>query len=264
MRSGRLIAFAAGLCVLASSRATGGAWTLKRHHWQTFNATTLSMANTSFASNGHGSAPAKFRKYLVQNTIEYGLTDGITLFTTPAYVVASSQTTSSRPINAHGSSLEAGARVLLFAHIGRLSLQSSYKAAGAFDLSNSINHEPARQTELRLLYGTNFKLFGRNGFADVQVAERWISRQRPRETPIDLTAGLWFRPDTMVMAQSFNIVSGGSAALPFTYYRAHKIQLSVVERLSQHWLLQVGGFLSPAGQNSLDEKGLSVVLWTQN
>jgi hypothetical protein len=27
--------------------------------------------------------------------------------------------------------------------------------------------------------------------------------------------------------------------------------------------LQLGAFVSPAGQNALDEKGLSLVLWTQ-
>jgi hypothetical protein len=66
----------------------------------------------------------------------------------------------------------------------------------------------------------------------------------------------------MIMAQSFNVISGGARA-PFTDYRSHKAALSLVQKLSQHWSLQVGGFLSPAGQNALAEKGLSVVLWTQ-
>ena len=32
---------------------------------------------------------------------------------------------------------------------------------------------------------------------------------------------------------------------------------------ASHWSLQIGGFLSPAGQNALAERGLSLVLWTQ-
>jgi hypothetical protein len=257
------LALVAGQIASLSHPAFAGAWTLKKHHWQTFNATTLSMATTIFASHGHAATPTKFHKYLVQNTVEYGLTNGITLFATPDLVTVSSQTGATTPTSARGSSVEAGARVLLFAHVGQLSFQSSYKAAGPFDLSNSVNHDPAQQVELRLLYGTNFKFLGDDGFADIQTGERWISRHRPNETPIDLTAGLWFRRDTMVMAQSFNIVSGGDGQPPFTYYRSHKLELSLVERLSRHWLLQVGGFVSPAGQNALDEKGLSVVLWTQ-
>ena len=66
-----------------------------------------------------------------------------------------------------------------------------------------------------------------------------------------------------VGAEPGSIVSGGGAKPPFGYYRSHKVQLSLVERLSRHWLVQIGGFVSPAGQNALDEKGISVVLWTQ-
>lgn len=257
------IALITGQFLASSCPASAGAWTVRKHHWQVFNATTLSSATAIFASNGRAATPTKFHKYLVQNIVEYGLTNGITLFATPDFVTVSSRTGSLAPIAARGSSVEAGARVLLLAHIGQLSLQSSYKAAGPFDLSNSVNHDPAQQVELRLLYGTNFKLIGKDGFADIQAGERWISRQRPNETPIDLTAGYWFRSNTMVMAQSFNVVSGGDARPPFTYYRSHKVELSLVERLSRHWLLQLGAFVSPAGQNALDEKGLSLVLWTQ-
>ena len=264
MRFAPVIALSACLFMLNESQGVAGAWTLKKHHWQTFNSTTLSMASQSYASNGHASTPTKFQKFLVQNTVEYGLTDNVTLFATPAYVVASVQTGSTPATNARTSSVEAGARFLLFAHIGKLSLQSSYKAAGAFDLSDSVNHDPARQIELRLLYGTNFKALGDDGFVDVQFAQRWINHQRPNETPIDLTAGLWLRQNTMVMVQSFNTISGGDAIAPFTYYRSHKVGLSLVERISRHWSLQLGGFLSPGGQNALDEKGLSLVLWTQD
>ncbi len=84
---------------------------------------------------------------------------------------------------------------------------------------------------------------------------RWIAHPRPNETPIDLTAGLWLTKGTMLMAQSFNIVSAGDARPPYAFYRSHKIELSIVERLSRHWLLQSGVFFSPAGQNALVEKG---------
>lgn len=264
MRFTIVAALSACLFLLTDGQGVAGAWTLKKHHWQTFNSMTLSVASQSYASNGRPSTPTKFQKFLVQNTVEYGLTDNVTLFATPAYVVASAQTGSTPETNARTSSVEAGARVLLFAHIGKLSLQSSYKAAGAFDLSDSVNHDPARQIELRLLYGTNFKVLGDDGFVDVQVAERWINHQRPNETPVDLTAGLWLRQNTMVMAQSFNTISGGDAIAPFTYYRSHKVGVSLVERISRHWSLQLGGYLSPAGQNALDEKGFSLVFWTQD
>jgi cellulose synthase/poly-beta-1,6-N-acetylglucosamine synthase-like glycosyltransferase len=263
LRLGFVLAIVSGLASSMPSEAFAGAWTLKKHHWQTFNATTISVANTRFGSDGRASTPTKFRKLLTQNTVEYGVIDSVTLFATPAYVTASQTSSADKSIKVGGSSFEAGARVLLAAHIGKLSLQTSYKAAGPFDLSDSANRSAARQIELRLLYGTNYKLLGFDGFADAQAAQRWINHGRPDETAIDLTVGLWFRPDSMVMAQSFNIFSGGGAREPFAYFRSHKLQLSLVERLSQHWSVQLGGFLSPAGQNALVEKGLSVVLWTQ-
>jgi hypothetical protein len=145
-----------------------------------------------------------------------------------------------------------------------LSIQGSYKAAGAFDLSVSANRQAGRQIDARLLYGTNFSLFDISGFADFQVGQRWINRPRPNETPIDLTAGLWILPSTLVMAQSFNIVSAGDATAPYSYYRAHKVELSVVEKISKRWSIKVGAFASPTGQNAIVERGVGVALWTQD
>ncbi|HUO90508.1 MAG TPA: hypothetical protein VMU08_15135 [Rhizomicrobium sp.] len=249
------------ICCVAGAHA--GAWTLPRGHWQNFTAATTSQADRSFDSAGRARVPAKFNKLLLQNCYEYGLTNALTLFAIPAYVIADVRTPSSALMHVQNSSVEAGARLALLAHHGRLSMQVSYKTAGAFDLSVSANHDSGRQIEFRLLYGTSFELLGRDGFVDFQVAERWINHPRPNETPVDLTAGLWLRQDTMIMVQSFNIFSGGDAVMPYSYYRTHKLELSVVERLSQHWSLQTSVFYSPAGQNALVERGISVALWTQ-
>lgn len=258
--------FASALLIvwLAGENCFAGAWTLKKHHWQTFNAATLSTARAIFGSHAGATRAVKFRKFLAQNTFEYGLNDKVTLFATPAYVSVSSQTSPGRVTRATGSSLEVGARILLFGRMGKLSLQSSHKAAGPFDLSDSSNQSAARQVEVRLLYGTSFQLSGDDGFFDLQAAQRWINRGRPNEAVVDVTAGLWLRNDTMVMAQSFNVISSGNARPPFAYHRSHKVELSLVERISRHWSLQLGGYLSPAGQNALVERGLSLVLWTQD
>ena len=88
--------FASALLIvsLAGENCFAGAWTLKKHHWQTFNATTLSTARAIFGSHAGAARAVKFRKFLAQNTFEYGLNDKITLFATPAYVSVSSQTSS--------------------------------------------------------------------------------------------------------------------------------------------------------------------------
>jgi hypothetical protein len=259
----RAFAFAVAVA-LSIATAHAAAWTLPRGHWQVFTATTQSSAELSFDSKGRADLPASFNKLLIQNCIEYGLTGYLTLFATPSFVLARVQPAAGAATRVNNSSFEGGARLLLYGGHGDLSLQGSYKTAGAFDLSVSANRASGRQIELRLLYGTSFKLLGRNGFFDIQAAQRWIASPRPNETPIDLTAGLWLNKRWMVMLQSFNIVSAGDAKPPYTYYRSHKLELSLVQKLSRHWALQVGAFYSPAGQNALVERGLQVSLWTQD
>ena len=259
-------AFAASFALLLSlAAAQGGAWTLKRGHWQVFTATTQSNAGMGFDRRGHATVATSFNKLLVQNCIEFGLTDYLTLFATPDYVMAHVRPTALAAAQVRNSSFEGGARLLLDGRHGKLSLQGSYKTAGAFDLSvSAADRASGRQIELRLLYGTSFKLFGRDGFIDLQAGQRWIASPRPNETPVDLTAGLWITPHWMAMVQSFNIVSAGDARPPYTYYRSHKLEVSLVQKLSRHWSLQVGAFVSPAGQNALVERGVQVSLWTQD
>ena len=255
------------LCIGAASMPTSvqaGAWTLQRHHWQVLTVATVTQADALFDGNGRARVPTKFNKELLQNTFEYGLTDRITLFATPAYVVASVQAPATETISAQNTSFEAGTRIGLFRNFGLLSLQGSYKSAGAFDLSVSSNRQPGRQIDVRLLYGRSFKLFDLNGFIDLQAGQRWISQPRPNETPVDLTAGLWLTSRTMLLAQSLNIISAGNGQAPYAYYRSHKVELSVVEKLSEGWSLKLGAFVSPTGQNALDERGISVALWTRN
>ncbi|MBV9903696.1 MAG: hypothetical protein JO346_03850 [Alphaproteobacteria bacterium] len=252
------------LALLLPTSANAGAWALGAGHWQSFSSATTSQAAQSFDASGRPTIPTAYHKMLFQNLFEVGVTNYLTLFATPAYVIADVTTPTVRYIRANNTSIEAGARIALLAFHGHLSIQGSYKAAGSFDFQVSAHRDSGKQEELRLLYGTGFKLYDRDGFFDLQIAQRGIDHPRPNETPIDLTGGLWINSKTMVMAQSFNIISAGDALPPYTFYRTHKLALSVVQKLSRHWSLQVGAFYSPAGQNALVERGVSVSLWTQD
>src|ERR1700710_1954873 len=127
-----LVAFATSI-----AGAQAGAWTLPRGQWQVFTSSTQSQASVFFDDAGRAAIPTVFKKQLFQNTFEYGLTDALTLFATPAYVTAKVQTPTVPLTTANNSSFEAGARWALLAHHGKLSLQTSYKTAGGFDLSVS-------------------------------------------------------------------------------------------------------------------------------
>jgi hypothetical protein len=263
LRLAAILAPMLGVTLMTPTDSDAGAWTLRRHHWQMFSGATVSQASMMFGFDGRATVPTKFSKSLLQNTLEYGLTDWATLFATPAFVIANVQTPAMKAVAVRNSSLEAGARILLFERYGVLSIQGSYKSAGAFDLSVSANRQPGRQIDVRLLYGTNFKLFDMDGFADFQVGQRWIAHPRPNETPVDLTAGVWVTPRTLLLVQSLNIISSGDAIAPYYYYRTHKLELSVVQKVTTRWSLQFGAFASPLGQNALVERGVNVSLWTQ-
>jgi hypothetical protein len=261
MRKRVLATFCASILALPQA-AHAGAWIPDRGHWQIFSSATTTQSVEAFDGKSRLTQPIRFDKLLLQNTMEYGLTRHFALFLTPEYVVARSEAPGAAPVMARDTAIEGGMRIRLTSNIGVLSVQASLKSAGAFDMSDSAGKASARQGEFRILYGTNFKLFGDDGFADIEAGERWINRPRPNETPFDATAGLWLSPNTMLMAQSFNVVSSGDAHAPFTYYRAHKLEFSVVRKVSPHWFVQLGGIFSPAGQNALAEHGVSLALWT--
>ena len=48
---------------------------------------------------------------------------------------------------------------------------------------------------------------------------------------------------------------------PFTYFREHKLELSVVRCINDRWTVQLGAFAAPAGQNSVAERGIALSLW---
>ena len=240
-----------------------GAWTQDRGRVQIFSSLTVSRASKSFDEAGKPTHEVLFYKIFMQNSIEYGLTDAVTLFAAPEYVTVQSAEKGQAITRARDTAVEAGARILLLSRIGMLSIQGSAKTAGAFDMTVSANQDSGRQAELRLLYGRSFKLFGNDGFIDLQAAQRWISRPRPDEIVIDATAGLWLRHGTLAMLQSFNTVSGGGAVAPYVSYRMHKFELSLVQRVTHSWSLQVGGLISPIGQNIVAERGLTVSIWSR-
>lgn len=241
--------------------ARAGAWTQDRHEWFSIMSFDTASAGRGYGATSHPDAPVKFDKLYMKNLVEFGLSRRITLFAISDYVVANTTWADEAAVRARDASFEAGARVQLTQRIGVVSVQGSYKQAGPFDLSNSVGLDPARIVEARLLYGTGFSFLGRDGFADIEAGQRWITRPRPDETVLDVTAGLWIGTRTMVMLQSFNTVSGGDAVPPYTYFRTHKIELSLVRNITHRWSVQLGGFISPAGQNSLVEQGASLALW---
>jgi hypothetical protein len=248
--------------LLSISAASGGAWTLEHGEVQVFSGATVSRATRRF--DGHGETPQQvvFAKLLLQSRMEYGLSDAVTLFAMPEYVAAENSGVGG-VTRSKDSAVEAGLRILLLSRIGMLSLQGSGKTARAFEMSAAAGSAAGRQWELRLLYGNSFKLMRCDAFIDVEAAQRWIERPRPDERVFDATAGLWLIPGSLLMLQSFNTVAGEGAAPPYENYRLHKLQASLVQRLTRRWSLQAGYFFAPFGRNVVQERGFVATVWFQ-
>jgi hypothetical protein len=247
-----------------SGAAFAGAWTEGEGHWQIISGGWVSAASRAFDDHANPGSTVSFKKYLLQVATDYGWSDDLTLFFNAESVYADMTRTATLPQRGFDSAFEGGARRRLWNDFGVLSAQASYKSAGAYNFSVSADGKDGGQAmELRLLYGMGFTFDGYNAFVDAELGERFVSGVRPNETPIDLTAGIWITPNCMMMAHSFNLVSGGNAAPPYTYYRSHKLVFSLVRRLGKNYLVQLGAFFSPLGQNALVEQGLNVGFWTQ-
>jgi len=246
--------------VLLSPPALAGAWTLDRGHVQIFTGSCYSLATRRFDGNAVPSENTVFDKLTLQSWMEYGLTDAVTLFAAPEYTVAD-YGSGTAVLHPKSTSVEAGVRILLLSHGGMLSVQASGKTAGAFDMSVSADGAAGRQWELRLLYGRSFKLLRRDGFIDIEAAQRWIERPRPDEGTVEATAGFWISPRYLVMLQSFNTFAWGSAKPPYEPYRLHKLQASLVQRLTRRWAIQTGVFYAPAGRNIVQERGVVTTIW---
>lgn len=260
-RAVRAAALCAALAAVIPLPARAGAWVQDRDHWLTITSLDISRASSGYDAHGQPDVPLGFYKYYLKSLIEYGWSDRLTLFVAPEYGIGGQTLPGRKPFTANDFGVEGGTRYHLSDAFGVLSVQSSFKFAGPFDLANSVGQDSAYIGEVRILDGAGFRLFGDDAFADAEVAQRFVSRPRPNETVIDLTAGLWINSKTMVMVQSFNTIGWSDGEPPYTWYRMHKLEASIVQHLWGRWFLQSGAYISPAGQNSLVEQGVVTGIW---
>ena len=256
----------AGLLLPCAAQAA--AWTQGRGTWQVISGAVYSDASFSFDNHGNAATPTLFKRTLLQNDVEYGVSNRLTLFARTETADVRSQSGTAAAVDAVDNAVELGFRLRssrgphLLSDYDVVSIEGTVRSAGAFNFAYSANATASGHgAGVRLLYGSPFKWGHRDGFVNLEAGERWLSRPRPNETVVDLTAGLWLDRRWLLMAQSFNVISG-PATPPYVYFRSHKLEASLAYKLSKHFTLQGGAFFSPAGQSALDERGLCLSLWT--
>jgi hypothetical protein len=100
-----------------------------------------------------------------------------------------------------------------------------------------------------------------NAFVNAELGYRFRFDDPPHEVRADFTFGIRPNPKLLLLAQSFNTVSDGSADGVFVDGTEHKIQFSVVWSLDDVWSLQLGSTATVMGENSLRERGVVAAVW---
>ncbi|WP_300529403.1 hypothetical protein [Maricaulis sp.] len=190
---------------------------------------------------------------------EFGLTDQLTLIGRAAWQTVE-QVSEDGYDSAQGlAASELGVRRLFWSgERDVVSLQAGMLIPGPGEnVSNQPLGEGERAYELRALWGRSL---AQNRFWDIQLAHRWRGGRDLDEARLDLTFGFQARPRWQVLAQTFSVWSVEPARAGAPEFDQHKLQLS----LRRPWGevdVQVGGFLTPAGRNSLDERAVFLSVW---
>jgi hypothetical protein len=256
---GRQLACILSVAALAlPGEAFAGAWTLDAGTWHIMSIGQFSMANRIFDGDRNVQSASRYSKYELTNTIEYGVTNWLTMMVVPQL----QQIEVGSPIDARRAGFgytELGGRVLLYdGGSSVFSMQSTVRIRGTSDYVNpaAIGYTDT-QFEVRALWGQTFAIGAWPAFVDMQLAQRFRTGGAPDEFRADFTLGI--RPDQpspwMFLVQSFNTVSEGAGSWGFPSYDYYKLQLSAVYQLTPNIWLQAGGFTAYTGRNALQENG---------
>jgi hypothetical protein len=250
--------------VASPSAAFAAAWTQEAGHGQVITTAMLSRADQAFDGSRSLSSTSRYQKLDIQALMEYGVTDRLTLILAPGFQHIQIGTSASARTG-DPYYVEAGARL-------GIANGSDWVLSGQTTLhwtanSGSTNALPVDNTgafvDVRALFGHGFLFAHHPAFLDVQVAQRFRSGGTPDEVHADVTFGV--RPDSrwLLMAQLFSVVSEGAGRPGIPSYDYFKFQPSAVYALTERWAMQVGGFTTYTGRNSIQENGLVLGGWYQ-
>jgi hypothetical protein len=114
--------------------------------------------------------------------------------------------------------------------------------------------------EARLMFGEGFEVLDRHAFAGIEAGWRWSGGPPADELVLDTVAGVAPWESALLMLQSFAISGTGDARGAYRRYDLVKLQLTLAQRIAEHWWVQAGGIATVAGADS-GEAGAVVALW---
>jgi protein XagA len=255
-------ALAFGIGAFAAGSVLAGAWTQKKGEGQTIAAATLTRSTRQFDDSGDAVAIPRYDKLEANLLVEYGVTDWLTTMLQPQLLGVDIAAPTDADTFGPGYT-DLGARARLWSDERSVfSAQVFGRIPGRFDDDNPAEiGKTAAELDLRALYGRSFTLEGWSAFINAELAYRVRFDDPPNEARADFTFGVRPDPKLLLLAQSFNTISDGSAEGVFEDGREHKIQLSAVWSLDEVWSLQLGGIATVAGENALRERGVMAAVW---
>lgn len=259
MRGAWAIAACAPLLTAAlPTEARAGAWTQKRGE-----GVLLTGYSTHWLTAPGGT---RLRKTEVSFFAELGLTDRFTLvgrfavqslFETRAGPDDVADQAFSNALVAVGGS-EAGLRMKIYA-AGPWAVSAQISRtfeSGGENRNNQRFGTGGGDVEARLLAG---RAFGRDGFADVQIAYRALDARGGGEWRMDTAIGVPVAPRWRMMAETFSVSAGRQPGSPA--YSGHRAQLSAVYDAPAGFSVSVGVLGTLHTNNTAREQAVTVRLW---
>jgi hypothetical protein len=247
---------------LATPSAWAGAWTPDAGRGEIIVTTLFDQADSAFNQAGRFIPTPLYRSLQAAAYVDYGVTDWLALLVKPSVQSSSLAAPENQRYTGLGNS-EMGAQARLWRDdSSTLAMQANLIApttAGAVNtwLAGSKN----AAFDLRLLLGKNVAIGALAGFVDLSGGVRLRGGPAPNEAHADLTFGLYATPSLLLLAQSFNILSGPSHNPDYPQWSQSKAQFSIVYSLNADWRVQLGGFTTLAGQNAYRENGALLAVW---
>lgn len=258
-----LLALFLGAGLLPPGQADA-AWTQRRGTFLVIPSLFHYVADRQLDAAGHASRRPPYIKDELRLYSVYGLTDSLTLGVDGAArrVQDALPGETQEPANWSETSLFVRYRVAAWAN-SVVSVQPLVYLPRSKGSTGDLGRETdTAQAEFRVLYGTNYHLFQRDGFAITELGFRRRFGPAADQMRFDSTVGVRVWPRVLFLLQSFNTKSlraPDASGLP--NYDLYKAQVSAVRDLTPHVAVQFGAFTEYAGRNTGAGRAGFVALW---
>jgi hypothetical protein len=243
-------------------RALAGAWTPDQGHGEIIVATIFEQAAKAYDQTGRLVPTPLYRSAQANIYVAYGVTDWLAAIVRPGLQSSSVAAPANQRYTGLGDSEIAAQARVWRDETTVISVLAGARAPTSGGATNSWLQGPNRaEYDIRVLLGHNIGLLDRPGFVDFSAGFRLVGGSAPNEGHFDATLGLYVTPELLVLAQSFNTISGASNNPNTPQWAQYKAQLSLVYRFAPEWRAQAGFYVTLAGTNAYRENGALLGVW---